>query len=127
MPAAQLHRDELAAEAAKQRAGEKQISDCAEQARLAGEDMGRHSSVLGPPSRVAGVSNHYNRKLSKCIVDVQTAQTDGVTETLMDAYEQSYLLYCFTTTKLGRCVDALSNTSIDPAEADKRIDALLRE
>ena len=55
-PAGQRHRDGLAAEAAKQLANEKQIADCAEQARRAGQDMGKYFSGVGPPSNVSGVS-----------------------------------------------------------------------
>jgi len=133
MPAAQRHRDELAAEIAKQQASEKQIGDCAEQARRAGQDMGKYSSGVGPPSNVSGVSNHYNRKLSKCIVDVQTVDRNGTAEFVMDAYEQSNILWCYTRfaakARSGAqrvCIDS-KNNRVDPTEADKQIDALLRE
>jgi hypothetical protein len=126
-PAGQRHRDELAAEAAKQQANEKQIADCAEQARRAGQDMGKYSSGVGPPSNVSGVSNHYNRKLSKCIVDVQTVEKNGTAEFVMDAYEQSNILWCYTrfaakaTSGTQRvCIDS-KNNRLDPTEADKLI------
>jgi hypothetical protein len=129
LPAAQRHKDELAAEIANHQASEKQIADCAEQARRAGQDMGKYASGIGPPSTVSGVINHYNRKLSKCIADVQTVDKGGTGEIVMDAYEQSSIFLCttrFTPALRRMCLDA-ENKQIDPTEADKRIEALLHE
>jgi hypothetical protein len=133
LPTAQRHRDELGAEIASRQAKDRQAIDCAEQARHTGEDMGKYSSGFGPPSNISGVSNHYNRKLSKCIVDVQTVDKNGTAEFVMDAYEQSSILWCMTRfVRKGvppmqrTCMDSKSNR-IDPPEADKQIDALMRE
>jgi len=133
LPAAERHRDDLTAEIARKQAIDKQVMDCAEQARHTGEDMGKYSSGFGPPSNVSGVSNHYNRKLSKCIADVQTVDKNGTVEFVMDAYEQSSILWCSTrfvpkaATPMQRvCMDS-KNNRIDPTEADKQIDALMRE
>lgn len=133
LPKSQQHRDEVNAELAAKQAKEKQTTDCAEQARLAGGDMGKYSSGFGPPSSVSGVSNHYNRKLGKCIVDVQTVDKNGTAEFVMDAYEQSSILWCSTrfapkaASPMQRiCMDS-KNNRIDPTEADKQIDALMRE
>jgi hypothetical protein len=133
LPASERHRDELTAEIARKQAGEKQAMDCAEQARRAGQDMGKYSSVFGPPSNISGVSNHYNHKLNKCIVDVQTVDKNSTAEFVMDAYEQSSILWCMsrfvpkTVPPMQRtCMDSNDNR-IDPTEADKRIDTLMRE
>jgi hypothetical protein len=133
LPASERHRDELTAEVARKQAGEKQALDCAEQARRAGQDMGKYSSGFGPPSNISGVSNHYNIKLSKCIVDVQTVDKNSLAEFVMDAYEQSSILWCTTrfvpkgAPPMQRtCMDS-KNNRIDPSEADKQIDALMRE
>jgi hypothetical protein len=58
LPAAERHRDELTAEIARKQASDKQVTDCAEQARRAGVDMGKYTSGSGPLSNVSGVSNH---------------------------------------------------------------------
>lgn len=129
LPAAQRHRDDLAAEIARKQVSDKQVMDCAEQSRRAGEDMGKYSSVFGLPSHVSGVINHYNRKLSKCIVDVETVDKNGTVEYVMDAYQQSSILWCNIrfTPKMGRvCMDAKSNR-IDPTDADKQLDDPMRE
>jgi hypothetical protein len=133
LPATQRHRDELAADVASKQAKVKQAADCAEQARRAGQDMGKYSSGFGPPSNVSGVSNHYNQKLGKCIVDVQTVDKNGTAEFVMDAYEQSSILWCSTrfmpkaASPMQRiCMDS-QNKRIDPTAADKQIDELLRE
>jgi hypothetical protein len=134
LPTAQRHRDEVTAEIARQQAGEKQAMDCAEQARRAGQDMGKYSSGLGPPPNITGVSNHYNHKLNKCIVDVQTVDKNSTAEYIMDAYEQSNILWCMTqfVTKgpskgMRRTCMGSENNIIDPTEAEKQIDALMRE
>ena len=108
--------------------------DCAEQARRAGQDMGKYSSGFGPPPTITGVSNHYNRKLNKCIVDVQTVEKSSTAEYIMDAYEQSNILWCMTqfVTKgpskgMQRTCMGSENNIVDPAEAEKQIEALLRE
>jgi hypothetical protein len=64
-PATERHRDEVSAQLATKQASNKQAIDCAEQARHATEDMGKHSSGFGPPPAISGSSNHYNRKLGK--------------------------------------------------------------
>lgn len=132
LPAAERRRDELTTEIARKQAGDKQTMDCAGQARRAGEDMGKYSSGFGP-SNISGVSNHYNRKLSKCIVDVQTVDRNGTAEFVMDAYEQSSILWCTirfapkgASPMQRTCMDS-QNNRIDPKEADKQIDALMRE
>jgi len=133
LPNSQRHKDELIAEIASKQAAEKQILDCVEQARRAGQDMAKYSSGFGSPSNVSGVSNHYNRKLNKCIVDVQTVDKNGTAEFVMDAYEQSSVLWCTTrfmpkgTPPIQRtCMDS-KNNRLDAAEADKQIDVLMRE
>lgn len=82
---------------------------------------------------VSGSSNHYNKKLGKCIVDVQTVDKNGTAEFVLDAYEQSDIIWCNTrftpkqATPMQRtCMDH-QNKHIDPTEADKQIDALLKE
>ena len=132
-PATQRHRDELTLELAAKQAADKRTIDCAEQARRTADDIGRYSSGFGPPPTVTGSSNHYNLKLGKCIVDVQTVDKNSTTEFVLDAYEQSNILWCMTrfapkeSSPMQRtCMDS-QNQRIDPAEADKRIDVLLRE
>jgi hypothetical protein len=51
--------------------------------------MGKYSSGFGPPSNISGVSNHYNRKLSKCIVDMQIADKNGTAEFVMGSPSRS--------------------------------------
>lgn len=133
LPARQKHRDELSSELATKQAGEKQAIDCAEQARRTADDIGRHSTGFGPPPGVTGSTNHYNRNLGKCIVDVQTADKNSTAEFVLDAYEQANMLWCMTrftpkeSPRMRRtCMDS-QNKPIDPAEADKQIDALLRD
>jgi hypothetical protein len=138
LPATQQHRDELSAEVSNKQARNKQVIECAEQARRATEEMGKYSSgfgppPFGPPPTVSGSSNHYNRKLGNCIVDVQTADRNSTTEFVLDAYQQSNIVTCVTlfvpkgTPPMNRtCVDS-QGKRIDPSEADKQIDALMRE
>lgn len=133
VPATQRHRDELAAELASKQARDKQASDCAEQARHTTEDFGKYSSGFGPAPTVSGSSNHYNRKLGKCIVDVQTVDKNSTVEFVLDAYEQSNIVWCMTrfTPKESppmqrTCMDS-QNKRIDASEADKQIDALLHD
>ncbi len=133
LPAAQRHRDEQNAEIAAKQAGDKQVIECAEQARHAAEDMGKYSTGFGPQPAVSGSSNHYNHKLGKCIVNVQTVDKNSTAEFLLDAYEQSNIVWCMTrfvpkgTPPMQRtCMDS-QNKLIEPTEADKQIDALLHE
>ena len=95
--------------------------------------MGKYATGFGPPSNVTGESNHYNRRLGKCIVDVQTVDKNGTAEFVLDAYEQSSIVWC--TTRFApeeappmqrTCMDS-QNKRIDPSDADKQIDGLLRE
>jgi hypothetical protein len=133
LPATQRHRDELNDELATKQAREKQTLECAEQARRTTQDFGKYATGVGLPSSVSGSSNHYNQKLGKCIVDVQTVDKNGTAEFVLNAYEQSDILWCSTrfvpkqTPPMQRvCMDH-QNKRIDPPEADKQIDALLRE
>jgi len=133
LPAKQRYRDKLNEEVAAKQAREKQAIECAEQARRTTQDFGKYATGFGPPPSVSGSSNHYNQKLGKCIVDVQTVDKNGIGEFVLDAYEQSDILWCNTrftpkqTTPMQRvCMDH-QNKRIDPAEADKQIDALLKE
>jgi hypothetical protein len=125
LPAAQRRRDDLAAEATRER----QTVECAEQARRAGHDMDKYQGI-GPPFNVSSVSNHYNRRLRKCIVDVGVTDKDGFAEFVMDAYEQSRMVVCRTQVNAfptqNSCEDSQGN-NIDPDEAQKQIDALMRE
>jgi hypothetical protein len=133
LPMTQRHRDELNNELAAKQAREKQAIECAEQARRTAEDVGKHSTGFGPPPTVTGSSNHYNQKLGKCILDVQSVDKNSTAEFVLDAYEQSSILWCMThwpskqTEPMRRtCMDS-QNKPIDPADADKQIDALLKE
>lgn len=133
LPAVQRHRDELSADLATKQARDKQITDCAEQARRTAEDFGKHNTGFGPPPTVTGESNHYNHKLGKCVVGVQTVDKNSTGEFVLDAYEQSSIIWCTTwwptkaTEFMHRtCMDS-QNKSVDPTEADKQIDALMRE
>ena len=132
LPSAQRRREDRAAEIASKEAKDKQAADCAEQARRTGQDMGKYST-FGPPLNVSGVTNHYNRKLSKCIADVETVNKDGTSEMVLDAYEQSSIFLCTITfvpkavpPTRRMCLDS-QGKSIDPDEAEKQIDALMRE
>lgn len=133
LPASQRRRDEQTAQLAAAQAKDKQLSDCAEQARRATQDFAKYSTGFGAPSAVTSAVNHYNRKLGKCIVDVHTVDKNSTAEFILDAYEQLDIVWCLTrfTPKAlppmqRTCMDP-QNKRIDPAEADKQIDALLRE
>jgi hypothetical protein len=132
LPATQKHRDEQSAQLATTQARDKQVLDCAEQARRAAQDMGKYSTGFGPPPAVTGSINHYNRKLGKCIVDVHTVDKNSTAEFVLDAYEQSDIVWCLTrfTPKalppMQRTCMA-QNKRIDPSDADKQIEALLHE
>jgi len=133
LPATQRHRDELGAELATKEARNKQAIDCAEQARHTAEDIGKYSTGFGPPPAISGSTNHYNRKLGKCIVDVQTVDKNSTAEFVLDAYEQSNIVWCMTrfTPKESppmqrTCMDSQTKR-IDSSEADKQIEALLHE
>jgi hypothetical protein len=102
-------------------------------ALLKSSRYGKYSSGFGPAPAVSGESNHYNRKLGKCIVDVQTFDKNSTAEFVLDAYEQSNIVWCMTrftpkeTPPMQRtCMDSQTHR-IDPSEADKQIDALLHE
>jgi hypothetical protein len=130
LPAAQRHRDDMSAEIAKNETDYRRAGDCAEQARRAAEDMSRYSAVLTPESRVSSVTNHYNTRLGRCLADIETVDKNGTTEMVIDAYEQSSLSWCSTTfvskANSTLCMDAQRNR-IEPAEANKQMDALMRE
>jgi hypothetical protein len=130
LPAGQRYRNDVSADIAKKEADYKQARDCAEQANRAAEDTGKYLTVLTPEARVSGVTNHYNRKLSKCLADIETVGKNGTTEMVIDAYEQSSILWCSTTfvSKAAStlCMDAQRNR-IEPTEATKQMDALMRE
>jgi hypothetical protein len=133
LPGRERHRDELGADLATKQSIQKQVLECADQARLTTQDFGKYATGFGPPPSVSGSSNHYNQKLGKCIVDLQTVDKNGTAEFVLDAYEQSDIIWCNTrfvskqTPPMQRvCMDH-QNKRIDPEEADKQIDALLRE
>jgi hypothetical protein len=92
--------------------------------------MSRYSAVLTPESRVSSVTNHYNTRLGRCLADIETVDKNGTTEMVIDAYEQSSLSWCSTTfvskANSTLCMDAQRNR-IEPAEANKQMDALMRE
>ena len=67
--------------------------------------MGKYSSGFGPPPNITGVSNHHNRKLNKCIVDVQTVDKNGTVEFVNDAYEQSNILVVYDTVCSPRALE----------------------
>lgn len=124
-------RDKLNDELAAKQARDKQVLDCAEQARRTTQDFGKYATGFGPPPSVTGSSNHYNQKLGKCIVDVQTVDKSGTAEFALDSYEQSDILFCTIhfgskqTPMQRTCMDHQNNQP-DSSEADKRIDALLK-
>ena len=133
LPATQRRRDELNDELAAKQARQKQSLECAEQARRTTQDFGKYATGFGPPPSVSGSSNHYNQKLGKCIVDVQTVDKNGTAEFVLDAYEQSDIILCTTrfapkqTPPMQRvCLDH-ENKRIEPEDADKQIEALLKE
>ena len=119
LPAAQRHRDELDSELATKQARDKQTIECADQARRTAQDMGKYSSGFGPPPAVSGESNHYNRKLGKCIVNVQTVDKNGTAEFVLDAYEQSDIMWCLTRFT-PKEIPAMKRTCMD--SQNKRID-----
>lgn len=64
---------------------------------------------------------------------MHTVDKNSTTEFVLDAYEQSDIVWCMTqfTPKAlppmqRTCMDS-QNKPIDPADADKQMDALLRE
>lgn len=81
---------------------------------------------LGHHQMSQGSATTYNRKLDKCVVDVQTTDKNGTVEFVMDGYEQSSILWCSTRypTKVVPdfqrvCMDS-NNKRMDPKEADKQ-------
>jgi hypothetical protein len=66
-------------------------------------------------------------------VSMQTVDKNSTSESILDAYEQSSLFLCVTTftpkaaSPMRRtCLDAQSKP-IDPTEADKQIESLMRD
>jgi len=84
--------------------------------------------------KVLSSENHYNKELRKCLVEMRTFGGDhddvGMGNYVLDAYENSVQLYCFTPVrprpdqKYGQCYDHKSSP-IPREEADKQIMQLM--
>ena len=79
--------------------------------------MGKYATGFGPPPNVTGESNHYNRRLGKCIVDVQTVDKNGTAEFVLDAYEQSDIMWCLTRFT-PKEIPAMKRTCMDSQNED---------
>ena len=128
-------RDRTEAEAKVQAVRTQSERECSTQAQHATEIWTRQWRINGGVrDSISGGSNHYNRKLQKCFVEIDSAGTGNTTVLgtyLVDAYEVMAVLSC--TTMLPRsgesrrdCLDADSK-KLEPEEADKRRKALMSE
>jgi hypothetical protein len=84
-----------------------------------------------------GFSNHYNRHLQKCVVEVDIASSGSYASTygryFVDAFENSILMTCTTVTPRDRklrskfdCADA-DLVKIPPEQEDKKLKAIMSE
>jgi hypothetical protein len=125
-------RDRALAESLRRETESKAVLDCANQAARALKkfiEEGRMASrVLGQPLLAIGSTNHYNRRLSRCFVDIETADENMLSGfTVLDAYEGAEMLWCIG--KIGgqtACHDADQN-SIDESQARAREKSLMTE
>ena len=130
VPKRDAARDQLSIESRRQEAETRATLDCANQAaravsRFVQEDR-MSSRVFGIHQNVTGTTNHFNRRLSKCFVQIETMNPPDLSGfSIVDAYENTEVLDCLT--KIGRdtrCWSADEN-SVDPKEADARKESLM--
>lgn len=135
------NRDRLQAETAAENARATRFSqldaECANRAKTATQQFLMEQRVIGASVAFIGSSNHYNRQLQKCIVEVDTLSSGSYASTssrdYMDAYENTILMSCWTVQPHDRkkqyelqCQDA-DLVRIPQDEEDKRWKALMRE
>jgi hypothetical protein len=113
-------------------------TECANRARPAAQEfMLEQRAITGRGFEFQGFSNHYNRKLQKCIVEVDTLSSGphgySSGRYFVDAYENTILMSCNAFTPHDpksksefHCEDA-DLVRIPPEQEDKRLKALMTE
>lgn len=96
----------------------KMRSECAAQAeKVIAEPRWRQ---LGGGMWVKTSTNHYNRELNRCFVHVHMLEASIATDVIVDAYEDTSLVYCSRVSGQRSC-NALGGEALKPDEADRRI------
>lgn len=134
IPRRDANRERLAAESAQRDAETKASVGCANEVARAVSRVIKEDRNLGWPSArtIIGTSNHYNRRLQKCLVEIDRWEPDGGWSfTIFDAFENSDLLTCFIhPSRHGEepelCLDS-DNQHLDPDKADAQHKALMSE
>jgi hypothetical protein len=133
IPRRDANRDRVAAESVIRDAERRTDLGCANQAEQASNRLMREMrSDFGPNAdHVVGLGNHYNRRLRKCLVEIQTLTPEGGGGfIILDAYENWSLLSCTTLLRPKEtwqrfCLNPDGN--LDPEKADVQEKALTSE
>ena len=126
-PLRDARRDQAAAESARHAADRARVLGCASQAEVSASKLGREMSGLG--ERIVGSTNHFNSRLERCFVEIQTVfPGGGLGFSVVDAYENSVALSCWTTPRTKgiwdrTCID--NGKKIDAEKADAREEDLM--
>jgi hypothetical protein len=99
-------------------------SECGNRAKPAAQQFILEQRIIDSHVILMGFSNHYNRRLQKCIVEIDTLLTgshaDASGRYFVDAYENTGLMNCTTIT----AIDHKSESQFECHDADlKRIPA----
>jgi len=134
-------RDRLQAETAAESARANRIAqfetECANRAKSSAQEVLLEQKVTDRSAALMGFSNHYNRRLQKCVVEVDTASSGPYAfisdRYFVDAYENAILMTCRTVTPRDQkseskfqCHDA-EFVTIPPDQEDKRLKAIMSE
>lgn len=112
-------------------------TECANRARPAAQQILAEQRAIDAGVVLMGFSNHYNRRMQKCVVEVDTTSSGSYATTssryFFDAYENALLLSCTTVMPHDRrissefhCEDA-DLARIPPDQEGKRLKAIMSE
>ena len=135
------NRDSLLAQVAAESARAVRIAqledECANRAKSAAQQFVSEQRLVDRSTGFMGFSNHYNRQLQKCVVEIDTASSGSYaatsSRTFVDAHENAILMTCRTVlphdpkleTKF-ECQDA-DLVKIPPEQEDKKLKAIMSE
>jgi hypothetical protein len=126
IPARDRHRDQQAADAAERLLVAKEEDDCPNQAARTTKrfyDEYSNYSPLGLPT------NHYSRRLHKCLVHIKAQSNLGLVDFLLDAYESTQMQVCVFPTYIGAhgtCTDS-DGKAVSPDDADMKLKNFMAE
>lgn len=137
IPNRDLLQTKVAAENARATRLSQLDADCANRAKPATQQFLLEQRLLDSSVAFMGYSNHYNRRLEKCVVEVDTTSNGSYASSysryFVDAIENAILMSCATLHPHDRksdsnfqCHDAYLVT-IPPDQEDKRLKAIMTE